>query len=166
MRRLRAVILILFYDIKRSLSIFWLCGKLKRNNLCLEAGIFLIAAENAEIFIKLIKEMIKKEKKKKIIEKFKLHKDDTGSAEVQVAVLTERIKELTEHLKINKKDNHSRRGLLKMVAKRKKLLKDIENESEERFAKIVQALKLKEAKALKNKTDKKDDKNDKKDATK
>ncbi|MDD3190217.1 MAG: 30S ribosomal protein S15 [Candidatus Pacebacteria bacterium] len=100
--------------------------------------------------------MIKKEKKEKIIKKFKLHKDDTGSSEVQVAILTERIKELTEHLKINKKDNHSRRGLLKMVAKRKKLLKDIKNSSEERFAKIVQSLKLKEARSIKEKTDDKE----------
>jgi len=93
--------------------------------------------------------MIKKEKKEKIIKKFKLHKEDTGSSEVQVAILTERIKELTEHLKLNKKDNHSRRGLLKMVAKRKKLLRDIKASSEERFAKIVKALKLKEAKFIK-----------------
>lgn len=92
--------------------------------------------------------MIKKEKKEKLIKKFKMHKDDTGSSEVQVAILTERIKELTEHLKINKKDNHSRRGLLKMVAKRKKLLRDIRNNSEERFAKIVKSLKLKEAKLI------------------
>jgi small subunit ribosomal protein S15 len=90
--------------------------------------------------------MIKKEKKEKIIKKFKLHKEDTGSSEVQVALLTERIKELTEHLKINKKDNHSRRGLLKMVAKRKKLLRDIKSSSEERFAKITTSLKLKDAK--------------------
>lgn len=93
--------------------------------------------------------MIKKEKKEKIIKKFKLHKEDTGSSEVQVAILTERIKELTEHLKTNKKDNHSRRGLLKMVAKRKKLLRDIKANSEERFAKIVKSLKLKEAKLIK-----------------
>ena len=97
--------------------------------------------------------MIKKEKKEKIIKKFKLHKEDTGSSEVQVAILTERIKELTEHLKINKKDNHSRRGLLKMVAKRKRLLRDIKANSEERFAKIVKALKLKEAKLVKEEAD-------------
>lgn len=90
--------------------------------------------------------MIKKEKKKKIIDKFKIHKEDTGSSEVQVAVLTERIKELTEHLKLNKKDNHSRRGLLQMVAKRKKLLKSIQNNSEESFKKIAASLKLKVAK--------------------
>ncbi|MCK5466194.1 30S ribosomal protein S15 [Candidatus Parcubacteria bacterium] len=94
--------------------------------------------------------MIKKDKKKTIIEKFKTHKEDTGSSEVQVAVLTARIKELTEHLKVNKKDNHSRRGLLQMVAKRKKLLKDIQNNSEERFKKIAQSLKLKAGKKTKN----------------
>lgn len=103
--------------------------------------------------------MIKKEKKEKIIKKFKLHKEDTGSSEVQVALLTERIKELTEHLKINKKDNHSRRGLLKMVAKRKKLLRDIRSNSEERFAKITTALKLKDSKLVqeKNNADKKEE---------
>ena len=94
--------------------------------------------------------MIKKEKKKKIIDKFKTHKEDTGSSEVQVAVLTERIKELTEHLKVNKKDNHSRRGLLQMVAKRKKFLKDIQNNSEERFSKIAKSLKLKAGKKIKD----------------
>jgi small subunit ribosomal protein S15 len=92
--------------------------------------------------------MIKKEKKKKIIEKFKSHKNDTGSSEVQVAILTERIKELTEHLKINKKDNHSRRGLLKMVVKRKKLLKDIQRRNQEKFNEIVKSLKLKAAKSI------------------
>lgn len=101
--------------------------------------------------------MITKEKKEKIIKKFKLHKSDTGSAEVQVAILTERIKELSDHLKINKKDNHSRRGLLKMVAKRKRLLRDIKSSSEERFAKIVQVLKLKEGKNLSTKEETNED---------
>ncbi len=104
--------------------------------------------------------MITKEKKDKIIKKFKLHKEDTGSSEVQVAILTERIKELTEHLKINKKDNHSRRGLLKMVAKRKKLLRDIKANSEERFLKVTKALKLKEGKLAQKKEEEK--KNEKK----
>ena len=89
------------------------------------------------------------------------HKDDTGSSEVQIAILTERIKELTEHLKTNKKDNHSRRGLLQMVAKRKKLLKDVQGRDEERYTKIIKSLKLKAAKGLSAK-DKKDDKEDKK----
>ncbi len=96
--------------------------------------------------------MITKEKKKKLITKFAVHDKDTGSSEVQVAVLTERIKELTEHLKINKKDNHSRRGLLKMVAKRKKMIKDIKSNSEERFNKLAKSLKLKESKSTKENT--------------
>ena len=105
--------------------------------------------------------MIKKDKKGKIMKTYGAHKDDTGSSEVQVAILTERIKELTEHLKTNKKDNHSRRGLLQMVAKRKKLLKDIQGRDEERYAKIVRSLKLKAAKSLTVK-DKKDVKENKK----
>lgn len=100
--------------------------------------------------------MIKKSKKKKIIEKFGQHKEDTGSSEVQVAILTERIKELTSHLKKNKKDNSSRRGLFKMVAKRKKLLKDIQNNDSEKFEKIIKSLKLKEAKSTKKHDDKED----------
>ena len=105
--------------------------------------------------------MIKKDKKSKIMKTYGAHKEDTGSSEVQIAILTERIKELTEHLKTNKKDNHSRRGLLQMVAKRKKLLKDIQDRDEERFAKIVKSLKLKAAKNLSVK-DKENDKEDKK----
>ena len=104
--------------------------------------------------------MIKKDKKKKLISAFGVHKEDTGSSDVQIAILTERIKELTSHLKDNQKDNHSRRGLLQMVAKRKKLLKDIQGRDEGRYAKIVKSLKLKAAKSLKKaddtkKTDKK-----------
>jgi len=99
--------------------------------------------------------MISKEKKKKIIEKFQVHKEDTGSSEVQVAILTERINYLTEHLKSNKKDNDSRRGLLKLVAKRKKLLKDIKNKGEESFAKVTKSLKLKVAKPVKKRADEK-----------
>ena len=105
--------------------------------------------------------MIKKDKKGKIMKTYGAHKDDTGSSEVQIAILTERIKELTEHLKTNKKDNHSRRGLLQMVAKRKKLLKDVQGRDEERYAKIVKSLKLKAAKNLSTK-DKKDAKESKK----
>ncbi|MCK5332366.1 30S ribosomal protein S15 [Candidatus Parcubacteria bacterium] len=99
--------------------------------------------------------MIKKEKKKKIMKTYRAHDDDTGSSEIQVAILTERIKELTSHLKDNHKDNHSRRGLLQMVAKRKKLLKDIQGRSEERYGKIVTSLKLKAAKSLKKADDSK-----------
>jgi small subunit ribosomal protein S15 len=63
-----------------------------------------------------------KEKKKETIQQHKLHETDTGSPEVQVALLTERINDLTEHLKVHKKDHHSRRGLLKMVGRRRRLL--------------------------------------------
>lgn len=63
-----------------------------------------------------------KEKKKETIQQHKLHETDTGSPEVQVALLTERINHLTEHLKVHKKDHHSRRGLLKMVGRRRRLL--------------------------------------------
>lgn len=94
--------------------------------------------------------MIKKDKKSKIVKAYGVHKDDTGSSEVQIAILTERIKELTAHLKENPKDNHSRRGLLQMVAKRKKLLKDIQGRDEERYEKIAKSLKLKITKSAKN----------------
>ena len=66
--------------------------------------------------------MIRKEEKSAVIEANKTHENDTGSPEVQVAILTARIQQLTEHLKVHKHDNHSRRGLLKMVGKRRKLL--------------------------------------------
>ena len=67
-----------------------------------------------------------KERKNEIIATFKREEKDTGSSEVQIALLTERIKELTEHLKVHPKDNHSRRGLLKMVGKRRNVLKYLE----------------------------------------
>lgn len=87
--------------------------------------------------------MLTKRKKTKIIEQYKQHQKDTGSPEVQVAVLTEQIKELTAHLKKHPKDNHSRRGLLGMVAKRKRLLDYLRNEDEKRYNKIIKALGLK-----------------------
>ena len=66
--------------------------------------------------------MMTKEKKQEIIDAYKIHEGDTGSPEVQIAILTKRINELTEHLKVHKKDHHSRRGLLKMVGHRRNLL--------------------------------------------
>ncbi len=87
--------------------------------------------------------MLKKTKKKKIIEEHKVHKTDTGSAEVQISILTEEIKQLTSHLKKHPKDNHSRRGLLAMVSKRKKLLDWLKKENEKRYNKIIKQLKLK-----------------------
>lgn len=87
--------------------------------------------------------MLDKKKKQRIIEKYKTHKNDTGSPEVQVAILTQEIKDLTNHLRENKKDFSSRRGLLAKVSLRHKLLRYLEREDEKRFAKLVKALKLK-----------------------
>jgi len=87
--------------------------------------------------------MLDRKKKQKLIEKFKTHKNDTGSSEVQIAILTEEIKELTKHLRDHKKDISSRRGLLAKVSLRHKLLRYLEKEDEKRFDKLVKALKLK-----------------------
>lgn len=84
--------------------------------------------------------MISQEKKQAIIKDFAKKDGDTGSCEVQVAILTERIKELTEHLKVNKKDYHSRRGLIQMVSKRKKLLKYLESKDLEGYRALKQRL--------------------------
>ncbi|WP_227766585.1 30S ribosomal protein S15 [Zhaonella formicivorans] len=81
-------------------------------------------------------------KKQEIIEKFKLHETDTGSPEVQIAILTERINHLTEHLKVHKKDFHSRRGLLKMVGQRRGLLNYLKDNHFERYRRIVDQLGL------------------------
>jgi len=87
--------------------------------------------------------MLTAEKKQKVIEKHKLHKTDTGSPEVQIAVLTEEIKKLLLHLKKHPKDFHSRQGLLKMVHKRRSLLRYLELEDKKRYTKIIKALGLK-----------------------
>lgn len=87
--------------------------------------------------------MLKKEEKTKAADNFKLHKEDTGSADVQIAVLTAEIEKLLKHLKKNPKDNHSRRGLLKMVVKRKKLLKYLERENKQRHKKVTGGVGLK-----------------------
>ncbi len=87
--------------------------------------------------------MLTKHKKSKIIEKHKIHQTDTGSAEVQIGILSEEIQHLTSHLKKHPKDNHSRRGLLGMVSKRKRLLEWLEGESEKRYKKITKELELK-----------------------
>lgn len=78
-----------------------------------------------------------KEVKQEIIANYKLHETDTGSPEVQIAILTERINHLNEHLKINKKDHHSRRGLLKMVGQRRGLLNYLMKKDIERYRAIV-----------------------------
>ncbi len=80
--------------------------------------------------------------KQKIIDDFKLHEGDTGSPEVQIAILTARINHLNEHLKINKKDHHSRRGLLKMVGKRRGLLNYLKEKDIERYRILLEKLGL------------------------
>lgn len=81
-------------------------------------------------------------RKKSIIDQYKIHESDTGSPEVQIALLTERIIYLTEHLKSHKKDHHSRRGLLKMVGQRRALLNYLSREEPERYRAIVERLGL------------------------
>lgn len=89
--------------------------------------------------------MLTPKEKNAIIKKFQVHKDDTGSPEVQVAILTKEIEQVSEHLKTHRKDNHSRRGLLKMVGNRRRLLRYLKNEDQKRWEKIVDKLKLKVA---------------------
>ncbi len=86
---------------------------------------------------------LKKEVKSGVIKKFAVHESDTGSPEVQIAVLTERIGQLVEHLKKNKKDQSSRRGLLLLVGQRRRLLTYIERTSTNRYEKLIASLGLK-----------------------
>ena len=82
------------------------------------------------------------EDKKAIVDEYQLHEGDTGSAEVQVALLTARINHLTEHLKVHKKDHTSRRGLLKLVGKRSGLLKYLSTNAPDRYRNVIQSLGL------------------------
>jgi small subunit ribosomal protein S15 len=84
--------------------------------------------------------MIRKEEKTAVIESNRTHETDTGSPEVQIAILSARISELTEHLKVHKHDNHSRRGLLKMVGKRRKMLDYLYKKDIERYRAIIAKL--------------------------
>ena len=86
--------------------------------------------------------MIQKEKKQAVMTEYRTHESDTGSPEVQVAVLTERVRELTEHLKVHKKDFHSRRGLLKMVGRRRKLLRYLREKDFNRYRSLIERLGL------------------------
>jgi small subunit ribosomal protein S15 len=85
---------------------------------------------------------LEKEKKEGIIKGFALHEGDTGSAEVQVALLTERINQLTEHLRVHRHDNHSRRGLLKLVSQRRRQLTYLRYEDGERYRALISRLGL------------------------
>ncbi|HKL41648.1 MAG TPA: 30S ribosomal protein S15 [Clostridia bacterium] len=86
--------------------------------------------------------MITKEKKAELIEEFGISEGDTGSSQVQIAILTHRINALNEHLKMHKKDHHSRRGLLMMVGKRNSLLKYLRNNDTDEYQKLIKKLKL------------------------
>lgn len=86
--------------------------------------------------------MLLKEEKTAVIEANRTHENDTGSPEVQIAILTERIAELTEHLKVNQKDHHSRRGLLKMVGQRRGLLAYLKKTDIERYRALIEKLGL------------------------
>ena len=85
---------------------------------------------------------LSKENKKKVISKFAINKEDTGSAEVQIAVLSERINNLINHFREHKKDNHSKRGLLEMVNKRKKLLNYLTKKNESKYKEIIESLNI------------------------
>ncbi|PIR44081.1 30S ribosomal protein S15 [Candidatus Wolfebacteria bacterium CG10_big_fil_rev_8_21_14_0_10_31_9] len=87
--------------------------------------------------------MLTKRKKVNILKDFQVHDTDTGSTEVQIALVTKQILELADHLKKHSKDNHSRRGLLKMVGKRKKLLTYLSQTNEKSYEKIIKKLGLK-----------------------
>ncbi len=86
--------------------------------------------------------MLQTTEKKSLIKTHAVHGKDTGSAEVQIALFTEKIKQLTEHLKVHKGDNHSRRGLLAMVSKRRRLLDYLQKKDAKRYEAIVAKLKL------------------------
>jgi len=85
---------------------------------------------------------MERNKKKKLIAKHGKHQKDTGSAQVQIAILTERINELTGHLKVHKKDIHSRKGLLSMVGKRRRLLNYVKNKNPEKYQEVIKTLEL------------------------
>ncbi len=87
--------------------------------------------------------MLNLKKKQKIIEKFRTHESDTGSPQVQIAILTSEIEELTKHMRTHKKDFSSRRGLIKKVNERRRLLKYLEREDEKAFLKIKKELEIK-----------------------
>ena len=85
---------------------------------------------------------IKPEQKTEVIQQFARHNNDTGSPEVQIAILTTRIRQLTEHLKVHKHDHHSRRGLLKLVGQRRRLLRYINRKNPETYRSLLQSLGL------------------------
>jgi small subunit ribosomal protein S15 len=101
--------------------------------------------------------MLEKKLKEKIIKKFQTHASDTGSPQVQIAILTEEIKLLTKHLQDHRKDHSSRRGLLKKVSERRRLLKYLQKEDEQSFKDLAEKLKLKIAKKMEDDKAKEDE---------
>lgn len=97
---------------------------------------------------KLLACMLEKDKKGKVIKKFQTHAGDTGSSEVQIAILSTEIEELVEHLKMHPKDHSSRRGLLRKVGQRRRLLRYLKKEDVASYEELVKKLKLKQAKVL------------------
>ena len=97
--------------------------------------------------------MLDKKKKQRIIKKYQTHEGDTGSTEVQIAILTEEIKELAGHLKAHHKDHSSRRGLLRKVGERRRLLRFLKKDNLKSYEGLVKKLKLKQAKALERPTE-------------
>ncbi len=91
---------------------------------------------------------MKRESKKKLIGSFARHPKDTGSSVVQIAIVSERIKQLTEHLKVHKKDDHSRRGLFKLVGKRRKLMNYLESTNKEEYKKVVEDMGIRTGTAV------------------
>lgn len=92
--------------------------------------------------MKGVKKLIVRDKKKQLIDDFKIHTRDTGSAEVQIALLTERINSLGEHFKSHKKDHHSRRGLLSLVGRRRRLLNYLKGKDSKKYEDILNKLNL------------------------
>lgn len=101
---------------------------------------FRLLSRIPELFFK--SDIMKRDDKKKLIKKHQKHEKDTGSSEVQVAILTSRIKHLTEHLQTHKNDVHSRRGLLKLVGKRRSHLQYLKRKSKDQYEDLVQKLKI------------------------
>ena len=111
-------------------------------NVCYFRGLCFILGRLTAAKEKPLRVMLDREKKEQIVADFRTHDSDTGSPEVQVALLTRRIVELTEHFRTHKKDNHSRRGLLKMVSQRRSLLNYLKRKDIERYHQVVSKLGL------------------------
>ena len=111
-------------------------------NVCYFRGLRSIPGRLTAAKEKPLRVMLDREKKEQIVADFRTHDSDTGSPEVQVALLTRRIVELTEHFRTHKKDNHSRRGLLKMVSQRRSLLNYLKRKDRERYHQVVSKLGL------------------------